>query len=66
MGRTKILFLAANPDTTAPLHAGREVRRIRERLASAAYGSSIEIVERWAVRPGDLHSRSHSDESRRL
>lgn len=50
----KILFLAANPDTTTPLHAGREVRRIRERLASAAYGGSIEIVERWAVRPGDL------------
>jgi WD40 repeat protein len=54
MARTKILFLAANPDTTTPLHAGREVRRIRERLASAAYGGSIEIVERWAVRPGDL------------
>ncbi len=54
MAQTKILFLAANPDTTTPLHAGREVRRIRERLASAAYGGSIEIVERWAVRPGDL------------
>ena len=54
MQRTKILFLAANPDTTTPLHAGREVRRIRERLASAAYGGSLEIVERWAVRPGDL------------
>jgi hypothetical protein len=54
MERTRILFLAANPDATTPLHAGREVRRIRERLAGAVYGGSVEIVERWAVRPGDL------------
>ena len=51
---TRILFLAANPDSTTPLHAGREVRRIRERLAITAHRSAIEIVERWAVRPGDL------------
>lgn len=51
---TRILFLAANPDSTTPLHAGREVRRIRERLAVTAHRSAIEIVERWAVRPGDL------------
>ncbi|HLM76227.1 MAG TPA: CHAT domain-containing protein, partial [Polyangiaceae bacterium] len=52
--RTRILFLAANPDSTAPLHAGREVRRIRDRLAGTAYQSALEIVERWAVRPSDL------------
>jgi tetratricopeptide (TPR) repeat protein len=54
MEHIRLLFLAANPDATLPLHAGREVRRIRERLAGAAHGSALEIVERWAVRPGDL------------
>jgi hypothetical protein len=50
----RVLFLAANPDSTAPLHAGREVRRIRERLAGTAHGSALEILERWAIRPSDL------------
>ena len=31
-----------------------EVRRIRERLAVTEHRSALEIVERWAVRPGDL------------
>jgi eukaryotic-like serine/threonine-protein kinase len=52
--RLRILFLAANPDSTTPLHAGRELRRIRERLAATARRDAVEIVERWAVRPGDL------------
>src|SRR4051794_8644901 len=52
--RIRILFLAANPDATTPVHAGREVRRIRERLAVAARRGALEIIERWAVRPGDL------------
>jgi hypothetical protein len=30
------------------------VRRIRERLAVTAHRSAIEIIERWAVRLGDL------------
>jgi len=54
LDQLRLLFLAANPDSTAPLHAGREVRRIRERLRGAPLGSALEIVERWAVRPDDL------------
>jgi hypothetical protein len=64
--RTRILFLAANPDSTAPLHAGREVRRIRDRLAGTAYQSALEIVERWAVRHlGRRRSSSSSVVGRR-
>ena len=36
------------------VNAGREAREIRERLRTAAHRDAIELVERFAVRPGDL------------
>lgn len=36
------------------VNAGREAREIRETLRATAHRDSIELVERFAVRPGDL------------
>jgi hypothetical protein len=52
--RIKILFLAASPGSMGQVNAGREAREIRETLRATAHRDSIELVERFAVRPGDL------------
>jgi class 3 adenylate cyclase/tetratricopeptide (TPR) repeat protein len=52
--RLRILFLAADPGSMGQVNAGREAREIRERLRTAAHRDAIELVERFAVRPGDL------------
>jgi hypothetical protein len=54
MERLRILFLAADPDAMGRVSTGREAREIRERLRTAAHRDAIELVERFAVRPGDL------------
>ncbi len=54
MERIRILFLAANPESMSQVNAGREAREIREKLRSTAHRDSIELIERFAVRPGDL------------
>jgi hypothetical protein len=53
-GRTKILFLAANPTTTTPLQLAREVRSIEERIGADEPREALELSVCWAVRPGDL------------
>ncbi|MFG6107047.1 TIR domain-containing protein [Leptothoe sp. EHU-05/26/07-4] len=50
----KILMLAANPNDTARLRIGEEVRDISEGLQRASHRDEFEIVQRWAVRPRDL------------
>jgi hypothetical protein len=54
MDRLRILFLAADPGTMGQVNAGREAREIRERLRTAEHRDAIELIERFAVRPGDL------------
>ena len=54
MERLRILFLAADPGSMGQVNAGREAREIRERLRTAEHRDAIELIERFAVRPGDL------------
>jgi hypothetical protein len=53
MRKTKILFLAANPVEMRRLTLDEEFRKIRERLDESPSVNNIELVEKWAVRPGD-------------
>lgn len=52
--RIRILFLAANPETTAQLGLQHEVRKIQEKLSAARYRDRFELTSRWAVRTEDL------------
>jgi hypothetical protein len=52
--RLRILFLAANPMSSAHLDLTREARQIEERIDGSARRSSLEFVTRWAVRRSDL------------
>ncbi len=52
--RIRILFLAASPGSMGQVNSAREAREIREALRATAHRDSIELVERFAVRPGDL------------
>lgn len=52
--KIKILFLAANPAFTPPLHIDREIRAITGKIRAAEYRDSVELVSAWAVRPDDL------------
>ncbi|MCB0851536.1 MAG: CHAT domain-containing protein [Bacteroidetes bacterium] len=53
-GKTKILFLAANPEDTGKLRLDQEFRDIDEGLRRAKQRDNFELVSRWAVRPRDL------------
>jgi hypothetical protein len=53
VGKLKILFLAASPDT-APLRLDEEVREVTAKIRSAEHRDALEVVSRWAVRPDDL------------
>lgn len=53
-GRVRILYLAANPESTERLALGREAREIAERITAALHRDSIDFVPCWAVRPEDL------------
>src|SRR3954452_5263351 len=54
MDKVKVLFLAANPTGTKPLHLDEEIRQITAKIRAAEYRDSIQLVSRWAVRPDDL------------
>ena len=54
MNKIKVLFLAANPAGTQPLHLDEEIRQITTKVRAAEYRDSLELVSRWAVRPDDL------------
>ncbi|HEY9872163.1 MAG TPA: restriction endonuclease [Candidatus Obscuribacterales bacterium] len=51
----KILILAANPKTTSRLRLDEEVREIDDGLYRARHRDQFELVQRWAVRPRDIH-----------
>lgn len=55
LARRKILIVSAYPRNTARQRLGEEVRDIGEGLARAKYGKFFKVIERWAVRPRDLH-----------
>jgi len=50
----KILFLSANPKSTARLRLDEEVREIEEGLRRAAHREQFDIRSKWAVRIKDL------------
>jgi hypothetical protein len=50
----RILFLAANPQTTTALDLEDEIRSIEEQLRSIKFRDNIEFRARLAVRPDDL------------
>jgi CHAT domain len=54
MGKTKILFLAANPIKTSQLWLDEEIRAITEKIRAAEYRDLLHLVSAWAVRPDDL------------
>jgi serine/threonine protein kinase len=54
MDKVKVLFLAANPADTQPLHLDEEIRQITAKVRSSEHRESLELVSRWAVRPDDL------------
>jgi hypothetical protein len=50
----KILFLSANPKTTARLRLDEEARKIEEGLLRSKYRQKFEIRTKWAVNLWDL------------
>jgi hypothetical protein len=52
--RIKILYLAASPASMRQLDVTREARAIEERIGVGKPRDGLELVPRWAVRPGDL------------
>lgn len=50
----KILFLAANPQSTGRLNLSKEAREIEEGLKRSKLAHEFEFVQRWEVRPQDL------------
>jgi hypothetical protein len=52
--RLKILFLAANPASSAHLNLTREARQIEERIDTGKHRSGLDLVTHWAVRRSDL------------
>jgi hypothetical protein len=50
-----ILILTANPRTTSRLRLDEEIREIDEGLYRAKHREQFNLVQRWAVRPRDIH-----------
>ncbi|HEX5885991.1 MAG TPA: NB-ARC domain-containing protein [Pyrinomonadaceae bacterium] len=55
--RVKILFLSANPFTTARLRVDEEAREIALRLEASPASDAFEFIQCPAIRSGDLQSR---------
>jgi CHAT domain-containing protein len=54
MDKIKVLFLAANPESTTRLKLDEEIREITSKIRASEYRDSVEIISAWAVRPDDL------------
>ncbi|MDP5172119.1 MAG: CHAT domain-containing protein [Bacteroidia bacterium] len=52
--KTVILFLAANPESTSRLRLDHEIREIDKQLRLASMRDSVELVQKWAITPGEL------------
>lgn len=50
----KILFLAANPQSTTRLNLAKEAREIKEALQIAELSQEFEFIQEWEVRPRDF------------
>ena len=54
MDKIKVLFLAANPESTTRLKLDEEIREITSKIRASEYRDSVELISAWAVRPDDL------------
>ena len=61
MKKSKILFLASNPDDETPLRLDEEMRAIEEKINASEHRNALDLVSRWATRPDDLlqHLNTH-------
>ena len=50
----KILFLAANPQSTSRLKLDTELREIEEALKMSKQSNEFELIQKWDVRPRDF------------
>ena len=50
----KILFLAANPESTRRLNLEKEAREIQEALDISELAKEFELIQKWEVRPKDF------------
>ena len=50
----KILFLAANPQSTSRLKLDTELREIEEALKLSRQSNEFELIQKWDVRPRDF------------
>lgn len=62
MGKTRILFIASNPESTEKLGLDEEARSIEEKIRSTDYRDSLEFITSWAVRPTDLLDKLNQHE----
>ena len=54
MNKTRILFVASNPEHTEKLSLDEEARSIEEKIRTTDYRDSLEFITAWAARPTDL------------
>src|SRR5579859_2743943 len=54
MSKTKVLFLAANPRSTARLAIDEEMHAIEQKVGAAEHRDALVFQSSWAVRPDDL------------
>lgn len=54
MTKSKILFLAANPIGITLLALEKESQEIEEKIRASDHRDHLELLTKWAVRPGDL------------
>jgi hypothetical protein len=54
MSKIKILFLAANPNSTSQLSLDEEIRAISAKIRTSEFRDKLHIQSVWAVRPDDL------------
>jgi hypothetical protein len=52
--KTKILFVASNPQTETALSLAEEIRTITNKIREAEYRDTLELESCWAARPDDL------------
>ncbi|MBL9106255.1 MAG: CHAT domain-containing protein [Myxococcales bacterium] len=57
--KIRVLLLAANPLDSPRLQLDEEVRAIQEKIRMSEHRDAVELVSRWAIRPGDLMQAIH-------
>ena len=54
MDKIKIIFLAANPESTTHLKLDEEIHAITEKIRLSEHRDYLEIISHWATRADDL------------